>query len=215
MGEVAREGRTVLFVSHNMGSIRNLCQRGLLIERGNLIKFSTIDEIVDTYFSSIEGCFNNNDLFSRSDRTGSKIYLAKSLIALSENNKNILISGAGAKFILDYVKTSTIQSKLLYVGFFVKDLFDNRIFACTTSMKKQDFINPPHIGQICCEIDWLPLAPGKYSIDLKIMDEKGLSDFLQRAISFEVIDNGSNGFFNYASNTNFIVQHHWSIKDLQ
>ena len=36
MAEVAREGRTVIFVSHNLGTIRTLCKRGILLERGQV-----------------------------------------------------------------------------------------------------------------------------------------------------------------------------------
>lgn len=43
------EGRTVLFVSHNMASIRNLCNRGVLLENGMVKKMGTADEVVGEY----------------------------------------------------------------------------------------------------------------------------------------------------------------------
>jgi len=51
MGEVAKEGRTVLFVSHNMGAIHSLCSQCILLDRGKLISYSTTDEIISTYIS--------------------------------------------------------------------------------------------------------------------------------------------------------------------
>jgi len=47
MGEVAREGRTVLFVSHNMAAIRALCKRGLLLENGNVRHYGEIEQVLD------------------------------------------------------------------------------------------------------------------------------------------------------------------------
>jgi lipopolysaccharide transport system ATP-binding protein len=49
MGEVAREGRTVLFVSHNMGAIKSLCNRGILLENGNVSIDGSAPNVVDRY----------------------------------------------------------------------------------------------------------------------------------------------------------------------
>lgn len=50
MGEVAREGRTILFVSHNMGAIRSLCTRGLVLHQGEVVEFGSISKAIDTYY---------------------------------------------------------------------------------------------------------------------------------------------------------------------
>jgi len=52
MEEVSQQGRTVLFVSHNMGAVRSLCSRGLLLEEGALIKDGNVDHVINTYLSS-------------------------------------------------------------------------------------------------------------------------------------------------------------------
>ncbi len=51
MGEVARQGRTVLYVSHNLHSLRNLCPRGLLIEQGKIAADGAIGDVIDRYRS--------------------------------------------------------------------------------------------------------------------------------------------------------------------
>jgi lipopolysaccharide transport system ATP-binding protein len=52
MGDVAKEGRTVLFVSHNMGAISTLTQRAILLDSGNLLVDAVTDMAVSTYLSS-------------------------------------------------------------------------------------------------------------------------------------------------------------------
>ena len=52
MGDVAKEGRTVLFVSHNMFSVQNLCMRGILLESGRIFKEGNIDYVIDEYLGS-------------------------------------------------------------------------------------------------------------------------------------------------------------------
>jgi lipopolysaccharide transport system ATP-binding protein len=52
MNEVARGGRTVLFVSHNMAVMRQLCSAGLLLDQGRVLKAGAIGEVVNTYLAA-------------------------------------------------------------------------------------------------------------------------------------------------------------------
>ncbi|MCD4802976.1 MAG: ABC transporter ATP-binding protein [Anaerolineales bacterium] len=52
MQEVSRKGRTVLFVSHNMGAVRALCSRALLIEDGKLKKQGPVDDVINEYLAN-------------------------------------------------------------------------------------------------------------------------------------------------------------------
>lgn len=50
MGDVSKgEGRTVLFVSHNIAAVKNLCQKGILLKDGNLITQGAIEGVINTY----------------------------------------------------------------------------------------------------------------------------------------------------------------------
>ena len=46
MGEVAREGRTVLFVSHNMQAVRRLCDRGILLQGGRVVEDGSAEQVI-------------------------------------------------------------------------------------------------------------------------------------------------------------------------
>jgi len=52
MHEVSEQGRTILFVSHNMSVISRLCDRGILIDKGRIIKDGPIQQVVSTYLTS-------------------------------------------------------------------------------------------------------------------------------------------------------------------
>ena len=47
------EGRTVLFVSHNMAQVKNLCNKGIVLNHGSIEKKGTVDECIDLYLSSV------------------------------------------------------------------------------------------------------------------------------------------------------------------
>jgi lipopolysaccharide transport system ATP-binding protein len=49
MDRVAEEGRTIVFVSHNMSAVRNLCKRGLLLEGGTVVEDGPMDEVMNKY----------------------------------------------------------------------------------------------------------------------------------------------------------------------
>ncbi len=52
MGDVAKEGRTVLFVSHNMGAVRNLCERAILLDQGEISVDKPAELAIDAYLTT-------------------------------------------------------------------------------------------------------------------------------------------------------------------
>jgi lipopolysaccharide transport system ATP-binding protein len=51
MREVSRQGRTILFVSHNLAAVRNICTRGLILERGRVVDDGEVNAVVDRYLA--------------------------------------------------------------------------------------------------------------------------------------------------------------------
>lgn len=54
MEEVGKEGRTVLFVSHNMAMVQQLCEKGIVLSGGQMEHFGKIEETVDKYINEIQ-----------------------------------------------------------------------------------------------------------------------------------------------------------------
>lgn len=61
MKDVSRQGRTVLFVSHNMPSVRALCNKAMLLQKGRLTSYGNTQEIISEYFASDYVLRNNDD----------------------------------------------------------------------------------------------------------------------------------------------------------
>src|SRR3970040_638524 len=53
IGEVAHAGRTVLFVSHNMGAVRSLCTRGILLDGGSITEAESLASCIESYYRLI------------------------------------------------------------------------------------------------------------------------------------------------------------------
>jgi len=89
MGEVAKEGRTVLFVTHNMAAIEALCSLGLLIENGGIKQIGPAKNIVNTYQKYlIEGIKNSTDGNIAFYNNTTKIGISHLTAKLSNNAKD-------------------------------------------------------------------------------------------------------------------------------
>lgn len=61
MGEITKEGRTILFVSHNMGAVRSLCNKGLVLSEGRLIESGDISRCIELYYKGIGALVSGED----------------------------------------------------------------------------------------------------------------------------------------------------------
>src|SRR3954470_15902093 len=69
MGEVTADGRTILFVSHNMATIQTLCRRGIMLEHGRLVTDAPVSEAVSAYLARVEEV-GGQALLERTDTGG-------------------------------------------------------------------------------------------------------------------------------------------------
>ncbi len=70
MGQVASEGRTVLFVSHNMGSVRQLCGRAILLTSGRVQTEGSVAEVVAAYLNSKDNASDGQYVWNETDMPG-------------------------------------------------------------------------------------------------------------------------------------------------
>ena len=69
MSEVAAMGRTILFVSHNLGLVRSMCRRGILLENGRVVCDDLVEVTVARYLEGLEAAASSN-LLERPRRRG-------------------------------------------------------------------------------------------------------------------------------------------------
>ena len=86
MGDVAKEGRTILFISHSMSAVATLCKRGILLSAGSVEKIGPINEVIDRYLSHSSDSPETVDLTNNTQRQGT------GEVRFSEIN---LLDGAG------------------------------------------------------------------------------------------------------------------------
>ncbi len=198
MGNVANEGRTVLFVSHNMGSIRNLCKRSIQLAKGEILRDGNTIDIVENYL------FDSDHEISLN---GKYIKAFEILNSLDQESKYILSGECTTLNILidtgeDYLLNTNIR-----MGIYSR--YGDRIATLEETYMK---LKPQ--GPIKCQIDSLPLTPGLYFINIAINGYTNNGDvYHERVIhagELNVLANPKYPYSNKQSPGNTFIKYRWS-----
>jgi lipopolysaccharide transport system ATP-binding protein len=105
MSEVAQDGRTVLFVSHNLTAIQNLCNTAILISDGQIKSTGQVNQIVNHYLDEIASARKGTKLAHRTDRKGDQSLKFIDVEICDENGLQIskILSGQDAYLRFHYV----------------------------------------------------------------------------------------------------------------
>ena len=191
MQEVSQNfGRTVLFVSHNLGVVKTLCKNCVLLNNGEIYFKGEVEETLSRYLQSEhkEGI----SLSERTDRFGNRKLLFTGVEFLDEkdNTVNSVITGAYLKVKLTFNLQQNIDfSKMIMVVNF-KDEYWNVIVSLPSDEMQTDFA-ANKTNQCFLEIPELLLRGGTYNIRLfaSYQDTRteNICDSIENAASLHVI----------------------------
>ena len=186
LGDVARAGRTVLFVSHNMASIEALCSSCLLIRSGCVEAKGKPSDIIARYLSSeYEDSAAARSLVKHSGRRAGSTPTMSAIELLSRGEPaGVVKMGEPLTVAVSYesqrairpVLGVTFKSSMGAPVFTVSDRFAQRLAFCEPSAN----------ATVSFTIDQLALMPGTYRLDLWLGDAGGDFDVIFDAISFDV-----------------------------
>jgi lipopolysaccharide transport system ATP-binding protein len=178
------EGRTVLFVSHNMAAVANLCTKGLVMGNGILVFNGTAEKAVKFYMSQSE---NNNSLYVN------KIFGAtdKILEVKLAKEKEVASSFSFDETIPIIIKADHTANILgTYLGVAVLDKWHQKIF--TDTIRINEIQANKNQSQFLVQIPSRTLLSGNYYIDVALfVPHMNTFDYVSDACSFEVEDLGS------------------------
>ena len=151
MEEVSMQGRTVLFVSHNMGAVRSLCSRGLLLEEGALVKDDDVDQVINSYLSSKDVSTAGRLGWSEADAPQDKelILFGIELISKSGEVKTTFQIDEGFEIRIHYEIREEVKNLRLYLRF--KTTMGETVFATYEDAQIQEGFNrkPGRYTAIC------------------------------------------------------------------
>lgn len=191
MQEVSSEkGRTILFVSHNMGAVRMLCSRALLIEKGHIINSGNTEDIIQNYlYSNSSG---KNEFISEDNNA--EIFIKKISVNSdnSKTNSNEIDVRYPFKIKISYKIKEHINGLGLAFSVISKKGFKVFYSSCVISDLLGDSINVDGLHETEVTIPENFLTPGSYYINVSIQIENiQLFDLKEHAVDFEVIESGT------------------------
>jgi len=181
---VAREGRTILFVSHNMGIVQVLCSRVVFLRDGVVYADDVPSVAVGAYLQSIEQQ-TGTQLALRTDRRGrGRARLQAVQIETIEERSVTLATGKAVRFTFRVDRTLPNLNCI----FTIYDQNGQSVANFNSSIASAlDQHVPSEEGAVFgCEIDALPLVPGRYRLNVAVYGDGELQDHLEGAALFEV-----------------------------
>ena len=180
MSEIGTEGRTILFVSHNMSAVRSICKQALIVDKGSVVAQGEINETVDRYLSRINSSPVNEPVETNTFWVTS--------VQVSSAAGPVIKTFDPVEVRVRFVPKTEIRDPGLYVSFLTMD--SRRL----TGLDLKDFITaaPLPAGQAAelgFTIESLPLLPGAYQVEIHLKDKaRGLIEMVPRTFEFEVAE---------------------------
>jgi lipopolysaccharide transport system ATP-binding protein len=201
MDEVGkRDGRTILFVSHNMSAVQELCKRGIQLDVGRIVSDSSISDCIGNYYKSNGKPISLNGSNARG--------LSLGMLTVNESHTPSIKTGEGTTISVDF-SAEELENPMLFL--IIENYLGQNVVHATVNSKELGFklLN----GSYRLNLDLPPLwiTPGLYSIYCKIIvrsPERSISALSER-IMLKVT-----GAFDKTGKTLLTPDNKWNLEDL-
>jgi lipopolysaccharide transport system ATP-binding protein len=218
MEKVTRaEGRTILFVSHNMAAVEAICHQCLWLDYGKLAAYGKPGDIIAAYLGAIDKIVQHVSLKERNDRVGTGRVRAISFSIKDPigNQVKKLRSGQSYKFMIGYENIG----EPIRNGVASFDVYDeyNRILLFRSTFTKESLALDAR-GVISCFVERLPLAKGSYTCSIYLADaDVETLDYIEQAAALVVEDGDffGTGSAGLPSHCKVLTVAHWSSEKMQ
>ncbi len=196
----SKEGRTILFVSHNMGQIAALCNKGILLEKGRIVQNGSIKDVVGVYHNRDKGNDVPELVFPDSDK---KEYYIKAVSLHNTEGLRGTTFAHDEKVCLNIEVGSNANINDVNLSVQVSDAMDRRVFTAEHVISGQVNAGRKNTFQLSIPANFLTPNTYSYSVALHIPNIQ-LFDEHRNAGEFTVFDNGS-PFYKYQNVDNGCV----------
>jgi lipopolysaccharide transport system ATP-binding protein len=199
MNQVTREGRTLLFVSHNMAAVRNLCTRSILLHNGKVLKDGTTTNVIQHYNEMNFGSTGAETSWEVSEAPGTSQVriVGVKVINAQEKTSNLLTDNEDFFIKINFVTlkdglylTPNIQ---LFGANGTWVLSTGNWSSVTTGL--DPYSDKVYLKGLYSSVIRIPaffLNEGSYSISALInKDISTVEVYLQEVVSFSIVDSGS------------------------
>jgi len=188
MKEVSEgQGRTVLFVSHNMAAVQNLCTRAMYLKNGKTAYLDSTSNTINFYLSDVKKNADK-DLADVTERKGNGSIQLEDITGFNEKGEQQSLFLCGEKMELKIVFTPKVKTGKVKgrIDIGINNYQDIRVAWLSTFMYS-DYLNLDE-GQVTFQIERLALIPGTYNANLYCEVDGEVADWLGNVFAFEVVE---------------------------
>jgi lipopolysaccharide transport system ATP-binding protein len=213
MNAAAGAGRTIIFVTHNMSAIQNLCHSCLLLDQGRIVRHGGVREVIDHYLGETLAGARESELSHRTDRTGSgRIRIQGFHLENAAGRRGGGVqSGQPCTFVFDYRCTGA-PCRNVSVAFGVSDTLGVFLFRNYTGDTGQDFPLVAGRGEFRCSVPRLPLRAGRYLLGVRVSVDGQEADYIgANAAAFDVEAGDFYRSGRQSDHAPVLVDHDWQL----
>ncbi|MCF7970201.1 MAG: ABC transporter ATP-binding protein [Methylococcaceae bacterium] len=216
MEEIGSHGRTILFVSHNLTAIESFCDVGINIEKGGINFYGKVEIALKNYIDLLSENVKNIKISERKDRAGDGNIKITDFLIENESKLKTSMFEVNSKFLfkITYESINKPHNARIVIG--VYDTTGNGIVRLDSDITGGLPIFISEHGQIQCVTENIPLAPGRYSVNIAFFSNGIIQDHL---IGVDYIYIQNSDYFNTGHIFNehdaklmkFLVKHNWNV----
>lgn len=186
MEDIATAGRTVLFVSHNMAAIQNLCTVAFALDHGQVIASGDVNDVIQQYLERYDRP-STTPLRDRTDRTGTgKVRITNLSIGGRTNAGETVQCGARIGMEIAYEGASSLEDVDIDLLFF--DQLGQCVLLAGATIQGKGFRTAPSKGRFVCRFEKFPLLAGVYHVNVAISVRGQLADLVKDAMTLHVVE---------------------------
>ena len=216
MKDVGAGGRTVLFVSHNLSALANLCHRAILIDRGTLVDQGPAPELVTKYLRSF-GTPESCPVKDRTDRYGDgRLRVIDIRLADGAGAPAFALrSGEAGQIVLRYACAGNERLRNVRVNLYLLSPSGERLCDLQTDFVGDNFERIPLDGEFICRFPRIPLQPGRYPFTFRVYSSERLTlDIVDNAGEIVVESGDFHGSGRMPEPGTIFIDHSWACRAL-
>jgi lipopolysaccharide transport system ATP-binding protein len=187
MRDVAGYGRTVLFVSHNLGAVRTLCTRGILLNDGKLATCDSIEVVTDAYMDC--GFQETNSHTVNLPRPPQRCPVWMESVSILCNGQKHSTLQTGDKMGLEISFRSREPLTKPIIGYLIRSSRgEHAVNANNYFLPSSNYPTPVTEGTIICDLGELPLMSGSYSVTFWLCRNPHEQHHVEDVLHFTVED---------------------------
>jgi len=210
------DGRTILFVSHNLAAVGNLCTKGMVIAAGTTQFTGNTSDAITFYLAQQQKYKHGITLREREDREGAhNIRMVDMWVEIENLQKSkSMKAGEDMAIVIQYESNAEIKNPRIVIGIY--DLMNVPVARLDTNITRGLPRQWQGNGKIICHVEKLSLCPAAYYANVAIYNNGELEDYLVRAIDFEILSSDFFGTGKFFSDSELrlakaLYRHSWSV----